>query len=174
MDASDLTKVKLIAAILLQKESVLEEALQLLKTTFSEIDFSGHFFPFTTTDYYIPEMGSNLQRGIISFTKLVSPGFLVDSKLLARDLEKSMSREGKRRVNIDVGYLDLFKVVLASFKSRSNKIYMDKGVWADMVLIFEKGKFNAPPWGFPDFKSGIYDKDLVQIRNCYKNQLNSE
>ncbi|MCP4751187.1 MAG: DUF4416 family protein, partial [Proteobacteria bacterium] len=152
MESSSLTRVKLIAAILYQDEGDLDASLKLLENAFSAVDFQGEFFPFTETDYYEPEMGDNLKRGMVSFERLVHPGFLVESKLTARNLEETLSREGKRRVNIDVGCLDMFKVVLASFKGRSNKIYLDRGIWADMILYFEKGRFKPFLWTFPDFK----------------------
>ncbi len=86
-------------------------------------------------------------------------------------MEDNLSENGNRKINIDVGYLDMFKVVLASFKGRSNKIYMSEGVWADMILYFEGGDYKSFKWGFPDFKSGIYDNDLKEIRTAYKVQL---
>jgi len=172
MDENQLTKVKLIAAILYQQAQVLDEAFELLEKTFSDIDIKGRFFPFEVSDYYEPEMGAKLQRGVISFNELVHPGSLAEFKLKTRDLEQTMADAGNRRVNIDIGYLDLYKVVLASFKARSNKIYLSQGIWADIVLVYEKGDFNTLQWGFPDFKTGIYNEVLIAIRDRYKVQLN--
>jgi hypothetical protein len=131
----------------------------------------GTFFPFVETDYYESEMGANLYRGIISFEQLVHPGTLVSAKQAAKQLEDTLRIDGGRRVNIDIGYMDMFKVVLASFKGRSNKIYLAEGVWADPVLYFEGGHYKTFMWGFPDFKSGIYNPDFSHIRSLYKTQL---
>ncbi len=166
--------VKLLAAVLYQDRQNLDDALDLLSETFSTTDFHGDFFPFAESDYYEPEMGTDLKRLVVSFEQLVQPDFLVESKLRSRDLERKLSRGDKRRVNIDMGYLDLFKIVLASFKGRGNKIYMSDGVWADMVLYFENGQFRTFLWGFPDFNSGIYDDSFLQIRDIYKTQLKRE
>jgi len=171
METSDITPVKPIAAILYQKKEVFEEAIPLLEDTFSSVSYTGSFFPFVETNYYEPEMGAGLQRGIIAFNDLVHPGDLVSLKLAAKKLETRLSDQGNRCINIDIGFLDIFKVVLASFKGRSNKIYLAKGVWADMILYFEEGQYKSFMWGFPDFKSSIYNEDLIKIRNHYKAQL---
>ena len=171
MDSNQLLKVKLVAAVLHQTEGALAEAYQWLEKTFSRIDIKGNYFPFQVSDYYEPEMGANLKRGIISFEELIHPGKLAENKLKTRELEQRLAEDGNRQVNIDIGYLDMYKVVLASFKGRSNKIYMSEGIWADIVLVFEKGDFTTLNWGFPDFKSGIYNETLLSIRNRYKEQV---
>lgn len=167
----ELSPVKLIAAILHHPEADLEEAFGGMAEAFSGIDIRGSFFPFLESDYYESEMGSGLLRGMVSFEQLVSPGDLAPAKIKARELEDHLRGGGGRPVNIDVGYLDMFKVVLASFKGRSNKIYLSEGVWADWIMRYEDGGFIPFVWTFPDFKSGIYDPDLKRIRNRYKNQL---
>ncbi len=168
---NDLEQVKQLAAILYQQEEELKAAIPLLESTFSGIDFSGDFFPFIETDYYEEEMGAELKRGIISFEKLVHPGELAGSKLAAKGIEDGFRQQGNRQVNIDIGYMDMFKVVLASFKGRSNKIYLSDGIWADPILFFEQGEYKTFNWGFPDFKSGIYNADFKKIRSLYKQQL---
>jgi len=174
MDPEKIDKVKLVAAVLYQNREDLKEAFALLESTFSPIDHVGDFFPFELTDYYEPEMGAELQRGIISFSELVHPGFLAESKKITKGLEQKLSVNQKRKINIDIGYLDLFKVVLASYKERSNKIYLSDGIWADMILYFDSGDYKTFSWGFPDFKTGIYNPAFGEIRNAYKLQLRKE
>lgn len=171
LEMNENTSVKLIAAILYRSEKEYEQLLPLLKDTYSAVDYQGNFFPFVETDYYEMEMGKGLVRGMISFEQLVHPGCLAEVKHQSRDLEDQFSIDSNRRVNIDIGYMDMFKVVLASFKGRSNKIYLSDDVWADMILYYESGAYKSFMWGFPDFKSGIYDADLMEIRSIYKKQL---
>ena len=165
--------VKLVAAVLYSSESELKTAYCLLESTFSKIDFQGESFSFEESDYYQSEMGKGLFRKMISFEELVSPDFLADAKHLTHFLENELANDGFRKINIDIGYLDLFKFVLASFKSRSNKIYLGKNIWADMILYFESATYQPFIWSFPDFKSGKYNKDLIAIRNRFKPQLKS-
>ena len=83
-------------------------------------------------------------------------------------IEQALSHKGNRRVNVDVGYLDLFKLVLASVKGRGNKLYLRDGVWADMTLLYQNGGFQSLPWTFPDFAAGVYNEDLRAIRDLLK------
>ena len=163
--------MKQIAAILYRNPDDFRRALELLVASFSAIDYQGTCFPFSETDYYEKEMGSGLTRLLISFETLVEPDCLVEAKVTAKRLEKQLSNQGNRTVNLDIGYLDMFKLILASCKARSNKIYMGNQIWADMILYFEKGNFQPFPWSFPDFKSGLYNNDLKAIRTIYKQQL---
>ena len=163
--------VKLIAAVLFADAASFGDARDALQHLFSPVDFQSEPVPFDYTDYYRAEMGAPLQRVLLSFHRLVGPGTLASVKHASRDLEDRMAENGCRRVNIDTGYLDMFKLVLASFKGRGNKIYLERGVWADMTLYFTKRGFQTFPWTFPDFKSGLFHADLKRIREIYKAQL---
>ena len=163
--------VKYVIAVLYQDENTFNQVLDLLSEEFSNIDYVGKSFPFTDSDYYEEEMGKELKRKMISFEKLESPGSLVTAKQTTRKIEERLSVNLGRTVNLDIGYLDMFKVVLASYKGRSNKIYLSDNIWADFILYFEKGAYQSFVWSFPDFKSGKYNKDLMEIRSQYKMQL---
>jgi hypothetical protein len=76
----------------------------------------------------------------------------------------------RRRVNLDPGIMDYDKFVLASAKYNGQKVYLDRGIWADLTLHYEKGRFDPYPWSFPDFKSRIYDGAFMEIRQLYKKQ----
>jgi hypothetical protein len=171
MDSRTVMPVKLIAAVLYCDPAGLETAFERVAGAFSAIDHYGESVEFTASDYYEAEMGPGLKRCLVSFSDLVHPGCLAQAKQTTREIENHFSRDGHRRVNIDIGYLDMFKVVLASFKGRTNKIYLSAGVWADMVLYYEKGDFRPFLWTFPDFKEGCYRVSLLDIRNRYKQQL---
>ncbi len=162
--------VKLFAAILFRDRDILDTCLRRLEGLFSPLDYRSEPVPFCITEYYEPEMGSGLQRVLVSFSALIPPETLVDIKLAVDALEKELGVAGKRRVNVDPGYLDLFKVVLASFKGRGNKLYMGRGVWGDMTLYYKKSGWQIFPWSFPDFKDGCFDEALRQIRERYKSQ----
>jgi len=63
--------------------------------------------------------------------------------------------------------------VLASVKFGGQKVYLHNGIYADMTLVVYRGKWEAFQWGFPDFKSGLYDQTLFEIRDLYKSQVKS-
>ena len=73
-----------------------------------------------------------------------------------------------RRVNIDIGYMDLDKVVLPSYKRGPFKLYAGNGVWLDMLLTYAKGVFYPTSWAFEDFKRNPYQHDLQLIREKFK------
>jgi hypothetical protein len=142
-----------------------------LRCRWGEMDFSSADYPFDATDYYEPEMGGNLNRRLVSFLRLVPPDSLCPAKHVCNEIEDRLAGEKGRLVNLDIGYLDPYKVVLASFKSAGQKIYLGTGVWADLIVRYRKGRFCPFEWTFPDFRDGRYDRDLLQIRQIYLRQL---
>jgi len=162
--------VKFIVGILYSDEELLKKALSLLEKRFGKIDFISSPFDFTISDYYIPEMGSPIFRKFVSFEELIHPKDIANIKIDANKIEDHLASKGQRRVNLDPGYMDFDKVVLASAKYNGNKIYLDHGIWADMTLHYEKGKYNPYPWSFPDFKQGLYNNVFLEIRTRFKKQ----
>jgi hypothetical protein len=163
--------VKLIVAVLYSDESRLFEGRERMVEQFGPIDFASPPFSFEVTNYYVPEMGAPIFRIFYAFTHLVSPGDLARIKLATNKIEDSLTIDRQRRVNLDPGYLDHDKFVLASAKYNGQKVYLAEGIWADLTLHYEKGRFSAYPWSFPDFRSGAYEKTFLQIREIYKGQL---
>jgi len=164
------TPVKLFVVTLHNNSEVLEEVLGELHRSWGETDFISTDFPFNITDYYEQEMGKNLVRRFYSFTNLIPPDYIVEAKKITNAIEGKFSIDGKRQINLDPGYIDYFKLVLASTKFGGQKIYMRDGIYADMSLVMYKGKWESFTWGFPDFKSGTYDSVLSEIRDLYKAQ----
>lgn len=164
-------KVKLVAGILFNKENFLIKSWPLLNKAFGKIDYKSNYFLFNETDYYDSEMGSSLQRCFISFKNLITPDLLADIKIMTNKIELELAESGKRRVNIDSGYLDYDKVVLASVKYNGNKIYLNQGIWADLTLHYQKGVYSPYPWSFSDFKKGSYNQVFLEIREIYKKQM---
>ncbi len=132
------------------------------------LELTGEPVPFVRTDYYAPEMGRDLVRWYACFGELMPPERLVELKQLTWELEQQHCGEGHRRVNLDPGYLDLFKVVLASFKHGPQKLYLGSGVWADPVLYFRDGAYRELPWTFPDLRGGDHGAFFAAARERYK------
>ncbi|HSG27183.1 MAG TPA: DUF4416 family protein, partial [Candidatus Krumholzibacterium sp.] len=113
-------------------------------------------------------MGGGIERTILSFAPLGEAPDLPRVKLATTEIEDSFSASGCRTVNIDPGYIDFFKAVLASFKEGPQKIYLGRGVYADPVLTFMDGRWDVFRWTFPDFRKGLYMEDFDAIRKIYK------
>ncbi len=144
---------------------------QKLEKTFGTIEFKGENHSFSGTDYYSEEFGLTLERRFISFRGLASPDQLTHWKRAAAALEADLSADGKRIYNLDIGYLDVDKLVLASFKRGPYKLYLGDGVYADLLLKYSEGSFEPLPWAFPDFQDGRYGKSLLSIRQNLKSDL---
>ena len=119
---------------------------------------------------YLLEIGSPIFRLFVSFDQLIHPKDIARIKIETNKIEEQLSVQGKRKVNLDSGYMDYDKVVLASAKYNGQKIYLDHGIWADLTLHYEKGRYDPYPWSFPDFKKGIYNEVFLKIRERYKIQ----
>jgi hypothetical protein len=163
--------VKLIVAALYSDAKILHGGRERLVQQFGPIDFTSQQFSFAATTYYVSEMGLPQTRLFFSFAELISPGDLVRVKLATNAIEDELAIDGRRKVNLDAGYLDTDKFVLASAKYNGKKIYLSDGIWADLTLHYEKGHFSAYPWSFADFRSGEYAKAFLRMREIYKGQL---
>jgi len=161
--------VKLFAAILYENSGLLDKAVELLMEKWGETDFISEPQPFNVTDYYEKEMGKSLKRVLVSFRTIGDASLLETWKRESISIENYLKdSNGNRAVNIDTGYIDFDKIVLASTKRGPYKIYLKDGMWADMVLHYEKGSYSPFIWSFADFKDGRYIKDCLHIRELYK------
>ena len=163
--------VKLFAAILWAQSDPLKEACRILQSFWGDVDFTGADHPFDVTDYYEPEMGKDLNRRLVSFSSLTPADCLNSAKHRCNEIENQLAGARGRSVNLDIGYLDHNKIVLASFKSAGQKIYLGDGVWADLVARYREGRYRPFEWTFPDFRDGRYDRELCRIREIYLKQL---
>ncbi|OQX94577.1 hypothetical protein B6I21_09300 [candidate division KSB1 bacterium 4572_119] len=161
---------KLLIAVLFSDEELLNAAKEKLHEKYGAIDFESQRFDFAVSDYYKPEMGWPIYRLFWSFEELINPKDIAPIKIECNEIEDQLAIQGKRKVNLDAGYLDYDKVVLASAKYNWQKIYLDNGIYADLTLRYEKGNYFPFPWSFPDFKEGHYNKMLLRIRELYKQQ----
>ncbi|MDZ7372650.1 MAG: DUF4416 family protein [candidate division KSB1 bacterium] len=168
MEPQPAKPVKLFIGVLFSDAVKLEEARSCCEEAFGPIDWTSPDFPFDVTTYYCAEMGEPITRRFWSFARLVQPDELPGIKLTTNRIEAELAVEGKRKVNLDPGYLDYDKVVLASAKYNGQKIYLRDGIYADLTLHYEKGHFYPYPWSFPDFKSGRYERTFLRIRELYK------
>ncbi len=111
-------------------------------------------------------MGPGLQRQFISFKKPISPLELVRIKLWCNAVEqRRFSSGGKRCVNIDPGYLTLSKLVLATTKDHQHRLYLGKGIFAEVTLRFRDKTFMKWEWTYPDYCTPEYIAIFNHIRN---------
>ena len=172
MNTSSIKPVKLIIGLLYSNNFLeYESFIHLVINIFGKIDKFSPSFSFNYTNYYEKELGNKINRKFLSFEALISPEKLSEIKIITNKLEQKYSKEHKRTINIDPGYLDLDKLILASAKYGRQKIYIGNGIYADPVLEYYKKNFNFFNWSFPDFKSYKYYNYFLEVRMKYKKQL---
>ncbi|MFH0918124.1 MAG: DUF4416 family protein [Candidatus Omnitrophota bacterium] len=161
-------RVKLVIGFIYKDEAVFFKAKESLRKKFGKIDFESAVLDFNYTDYYEAEMGKQLRRGFISFSKLVPMEDLYRIKLYTNRLEKKFSTGNMRQVNIDPGYLDLAKLVLATTKDYAHRIFLRKNIFAEITLAYRGDSFSANEWTYPDYRSKEYIDIFNQIRKLYR------
>lgn len=161
---------KRVLAVLSRAPAWDEALCAAVEQAFSLVDYRSSWIPFEDI-YYAAEMGGPLWRGWISCRGLIDPSGMPAWKQAARNVEDAFRLDGRRRFNLDVGYLDVDKLVLASCKRGPCKLYLGGDVWADMILGYSRGAFTPTPWAFPDFRDGRYDKTLGIIRDKLKAEM---
>jgi hypothetical protein len=145
-----------------------------LQELLGEIDYESDHIPFTQTSYYDRELGSPITRRILSFAPPLAMDKLAAVKLATNSLEHEWSRDGARLFNLDPGYITQERLVLATGKNFSHRVYLTDGIWADLTLIFHKGDWFDLPWTFPDYASPAIKEHLTRIRDLYKNSLHNK
>ncbi len=161
-----------LISVISSDEELKKKAEFILESYFARADLISGLYPFDLSDYYEEEMGVKLTRQWFSFKELRDASRLAEWKLICADIEEQfLEKRSNRKVNIDPGYMDYGKLVLASFKSAPDKIYIGQAVWAHTCLRYDHGRFTAPEHSFPDFIDGRFNDFMLEVRSHYKRIL---
>jgi len=167
----DAKNVKLFCGVIYSDDAVKEKAFSELEKKLGKIDFSSEMMNFDFTSYYNAEMGEGLKRFWISFENLISAGDLAEIKVFTNSVEDSLAVGEKRRINIDPGYVSAANVILASTKDYSHRIYIGKGIYAEVTTIYRKDGYVKLPWSYPDYMSKISTDFLFKTRTVLMRRL---
>ena len=161
----------LFIGALSRNEACFSEAREKLKASFGEIAFESPALAWDYSEYYKEELGSPLTRTFIFFRDLINPEALAGIKLFTNDLELQFSSSGKRNINLDPGYLTPYQVVLASTKNYAHRIYLGKGIYAEVTLIHRDGRYCPHLFTYRDYASDEYIQLFERARVLLKNRL---
>ncbi len=146
-----------------------------LSQWYGPIHYATEPIAFNFTDYYTPEMGSNLLRQWVRFSTLFAADQLARCKLETNMSEILLARQlgnaVRRPVNIDPGYVARSKVVLASTKDHSHRIYIEQGVYAEVTLHWTAAGWGFSPWTYADHQTPTAIKFFTECRQYYFRQL---
>jgi hypothetical protein len=163
---------KLVVPALFTELTTLDELDRSVARLYGEIDSRTKPIPFTFTTYYDAEMGPPIHRVIYSFASLVAPDDLASFKHLSIALEARTARPDSRRIlNLDPGLLSLSRLILATTKASGHRIPIGEGLWAEITLLFRRGRYEPLEWTYPDFRGDAYSDWLLSVRDTYHAQL---
>ncbi len=164
-------QVKPIFGLIATSQTALDKAIEAITTRWGTIDEKTVPIPFTFSKYYNREMGDGLLRQWLSLEQLILPDALAPMKHMTNEMEDSFRINSKRSVNIDPGYLGLSKLVLASTKDFSHRIYIGNQIYEETTLLFRANKFWALPWSYADYQTELSIKFLTESRDRLLQQL---
>ena len=134
--------MKLIIAVMYSDLKVYSDCKEELIDLFGEIEKESEEYDFDKfTKFYEKEMGKGLIKRFIVFKNPMDNSPLIKNnlkkiKIKTAEIEKKYSKEGKRTINLDPGYLSSSELALASFKKGTNyKEDIGDGIYLHQVLI---------------------------------------
>jgi hypothetical protein len=166
---------KLVIGILAADDDCLSAARQAIEGRFGPLDLVSDVWPFDKTDYYKDQTGEHILRQFVATQCLISPAKLAKIKHLTNRLEQRLASKLAiglaRPVNLDPGLIEPAKLVLATTKNYSHRIYIGKKIYAEVTLIFDKGNWQPMPYTYPDYKQPCYHDFFEQVRRRLLEQL---
>ena len=165
-------RVKLFASLIFQDTVDLGEILGRLAPAIGPVEYQTPPALFTHTTYYNEEMGEGLKRCFVLFSPVFERDKLPGVKIATNEIEDHFARDGRRTVNIDAGYIALEHVILATTKGYAHRLYIGKGIHADLTLMFNNGSFRALEWTYPDYAEpetiALFNKWRESVKQALK------
>lgn len=165
--------VQLFTGLLSQVDGV-REVEDLLIQKWGPVEDRSPVVPFSYSQYYEDEFGKDLVRWICVFEKNISPEEIMEYKLQSNKIEQDAALGGSRKWNIDPGYIDLDKVVLATTKPATYRIYLGKGIYAQSTLFYKDESFRPWSWTYPDYRDEFSILFFNKTRDKFKKTYQSK
>lgn len=138
------------------------------------IALASPFFEFQETRFYESSMGTGIRKVFWAFERLVDPASLIDWKHATNAWEEQLRGQHEyqesRPLNLDPGYLTEAKLVLATTKDRDHRISLDRGIYAEVTLIFQGHQWQPRPWTYPDYRRADYHQFFTRCREFLRHR----
>jgi len=132
---------------------------EILQKIFGEVLFTSPPSPWDYSLYYKNELGWPIVRQFMFFRDLIDAGNLPRVKLMTNEIEQELSRNNRRCINLDPGYLTLAKVVVASTKNYSHRIYLGGGIYGEVTLVYQDNIFKPHLFTYRDYQ----DRNCIEL-----------
>lgn len=139
-------------------------ARERLEALFGEIAIETDPISWEFSNYYEQELGRPILRNFLFFRDRINPETLGSIKLATNEIEHQLSDKGRRNINLDPGYMTSSKVVLASTKNYSHRIYLSRGIFAEVTLVYRDGRYRPHLFTYRDFCSDEYAEIFENAR----------
>ena len=165
----DFEPEKLIMGVIYNDKDVLEKAIKMLNEAFGEFDGMCEEFSFSEefSNYYDEELGGEGRRRIYSFKKLVDPSLQAEIKEKTNEFERLLSVDGNRKINLDPGFINHGRLMLATTKPQGFRIPLKNGIYTELTLFYARGGWHKFPWSYRDYQSERVQKFITEVRKNY-------
>jgi hypothetical protein len=168
----------LLLAAFSRHDQALQWAKQRAEAQWGPIDLESPAFEFDQTEYYTQTMGPGLKKIFFTFVRPFDPAELVDIKLLTNKWEDEYAALGlhpePRPLNLDPGYITLGKLILASTKDFAHRIYLNRGIYAEVTLFYKHHHWQHHDCTFADYRREDYQKYFSQCRERLHRRLRNK
>lgn len=165
----DFEKEKLIIGVIYHEKEILDRAMEILTGEFGEIEDVSEEFSFSKefSSYYDDEIGGEGLRRIYSFKQLVDPERQAQIKTRTNEIEAEFSVSGKRQINLDPGFINHGRLLLATTKETGFRIPLKDGIYTELTLFWARGGWQKLPWTYRDYQSELVQKFITRVRTSY-------
>ncbi len=168
----------LLLAAFSRHDEALLWAKQKAEAEWGPIELESPAFDFTETEYYASTMGPNLHKVFFALQRPFDPADLVDVKLLTNKWEDEYVGLGRhpepRPLNLDPGYITLGKLILASTKDFAHRIYLNRGIYAEVTLHYKHHRWQHHDCTFADYRRDDYQRFFSLCRERLHRRLRKE
>ena len=81
--------------------------------------------------------------------------------------------DGKRHVNLDPGFINHGRLLLATTKKAGFRIPLKDGIYTELTLFYARGAWNKFPWTYRDYQSKKVQDFLTVVRKKYLEERKS-
>jgi hypothetical protein len=164
--------VLFLLAAFSRHDAALDWARQRAESAWGTVALESPRFEFAETDYYEPTMGPGLRKCFFTFGPPVDPVVLAERKIETNDWELEYAKRAghaePRPLNLDPGYLTPAKLVLASTKDHAHRLYLARGIYAEVTLYFKGRRWQYRDWTFPDYRRDDYQQFFSACRELLR------
>ena len=161
-----------VMAVSSRYDEAFDWAIEKATQHWGPVELSSSRFEFSETGYYTKSMGTGLKKQLLAFSNRIGQEEVVESKLESNqwedDFRNSADWEVERPINLDPGYITEAKLVLATTKDRDHRIYLRKGIFAEVTLFYQGHRWQSSRWTYPDFQRDDFHAFFDQCRDYFR------